>query len=69
MVVRSVKIFPQRLARLQLRHIHTRIGSGFANGVEHLLRERAVALQVAEPNEDRQIVFVSQRGEQSGLKQ
>ena len=69
MVVQSVKIFPQRLARLQFGQIHTRLGSGYANGIEHLLPQRGGALEEIEPDRDRQIVFVSQRGEQSGLKQ
>ena len=69
MVVQSVKIFPQRLARVQLRRIHTRLGSGCGNGVEHLLRESRGTLEEIEPDRDRQIVFVSQRREQSGLKE
>ena len=69
MIVQSVKIFPKRLARLQLRRIHRRLGSGYGNGIEHLLRERGGALEEIEPDRDRQIVFVSQPREQPGLKQ
>ena len=59
MVVLTMEIFPERLARARARRIHLTLGCSRGDPIEHLCRKRVGALHVVESDGNGQMVFSS----------
>ena len=68
MIALAVKIFPERLVRERPRRFHIGRNCGSGDGAKHLRRQRGRAVEMIEPNRNRQTIILAQRWKKAGLK-